>query len=554
MKKIIGIIYLLIILCMATNIYSQPRGAERFKRKGVAHFKKAFLKAILEKEQGKAAGEYALAEKAFQEAIQRKPEWVEPYLRLGRTYFVQKKYSDAARIYHKAILLSPWRRDIKLKLTTARKMAERYKGFARVPEKLFLHERDNTSSDILQKLPIASNPNNACYDKNGRRIFWFMIISDSHIGTRGTQAADYLTWIVNDAKEVIDPLFILNTGDLTNSTNGRFIPRGPYQEEWDIYREILDNADIDASFYYDIPGNHDAYNDADFSYYLSNSIQGSISGSTQHSWIREFPFGTYHFIGICTPGNDGAPFSFRPRDNFGDHAGLDEIELAFIKSQLINHTDSELTFIFGHHPFDAHYSAWLDTGLTYGSESLLNLIDDYNISQYGFGHTHDYRESFYYDDLPPGVFYLNLASLGKSDQNHYAIMAIDGNGLSVTPADKGVWPVVLITAPLNQWPENQLNPFTYDVPQSSQNPVRALVFDANPVIKVEFRVDKNGDWQEMEQVEDTPAWQGVWDASNSTPGPHTIEVQAYGSTMATDHIETFIDPELPVENFNDMDS
>ena len=33
-------------------------------------------------------------------------------------------------------------------------------------------------------------------------------------------------------------------------------------------------------------------------------------------------------MGVCTPGNDGAKFSFWAEDNFGDHAGLDEGELA----------------------------------------------------------------------------------------------------------------------------------------------------------------------------------------------------------------------------------
>jgi hypothetical protein len=60
----------------------------------------------------------------------------------------------------------------------------------------------------------------------------------------------------------------------------------------------------------------------------------------------------------------------------------------------MNHPDAELTLIFGHHPFDAGYSTWIDTGLTYGLQSLLDLMDDYGVSQYGFGHTHDYRKIF----------------------------------------------------------------------------------------------------------------------------------------------------------------
>ena len=242
---------------------------------------------------------------------------------------------------------------------------------------------------IFPYLSIAGNPHGAYYHWSSDRLFWFMIISDSHIGAGGSQDTDYLNWAVNEAREVIDPLFIVNAGDLTDSTNGGVIPNGPYQEEWDMYRQILDAAGIDATFYFDIPGNHDAYNDANFAYYLANSIQGSAFDSTQHSWVRKFPFGSYHFLGVCTAGNDGAPFSIWPWDDYGDHAGLDEGELSFIESQLINHPDAELTLIFGHHPFEAGYSSLIDTGLTYGLESLLDLINDYGVSQYGFGHTHD---------------------------------------------------------------------------------------------------------------------------------------------------------------------
>ena len=62
-------------------------------------------------------------------------------------------------------------------------------------------------------------------------------------------------------------------------------------------------------FYYDMPGNHDEYNDKTFSYYRFNSIQGVATGKTQPSWTRQFSYGSYHFQGVCTPGNDGASFS-----------------------------------------------------------------------------------------------------------------------------------------------------------------------------------------------------------------------------------------------------
>ncbi len=385
----------------------------------------------------------------------------------------------------------------------------------------------------------------AYYHPNANRLFWFMIVSDSHIGANST-CSQNLTWAVTQARQVIAPQFIVNTGDLTDSTNGGLIPMGPYQDEWNTYKQILDNAGLDASTYYDIPGNHDAYNDATLSYYRGNSMQGRATGTTQPSWVKQFPYGRYHFMGVCTPGNDGASFSFLASDNYGDHAGLDETELAFIQGEFGKYPDAQLTLVFGHHPFEADYYSSSDTGLTYGLPDFLNLIDTYLVSLYGFGHTHNYRENFYYLDPTKGLYYMNVASLGKSSQNQYAVMAVDGNGLSMVPAQKDVWPVVMITAPVDQCLGACANPFPYEVPQGPANPIRALIFDPNPVTQVQFRIDGSADWQDMQRVNGTPIWEGFWNASTASPGSHAIEVRAQGSTLVSDQIQTSVNPDLPL--------
>lgn len=402
---------------------------------------------------------------------------------------------------------------------------------------------------LIVKGGHAGDPFSAYYHWSGSRLFWFMIISDLHVGTSGSPDTDHLAWAVGPARQVVNPAFIVATGDLTDSTNGGIIPNGPYLAEWQAYRQILDTAGMTSAFYYDIPGNHDHYNDESFDYYRAYSIQGSAHGSTQQGWVKTYAFGTYQFIGTCTAGNDGASFSIWPWDNYGDHAGLDGTELSFIESQLAAHPEAELTLIFGHHPFQAGYYASSDTGLTYGLSSLLDLIDAYGVSAYGFGHTHNYRENFYYNNLLDGVFYLNVSSLGKEDTDHFAIMAVDGNGLSVKPGKKGVWPVVLITAPVDRNLGASPQPFAYEVPAGGANPVRALVFDAGPLSAVEFRVDA-GVWQAMQPVGGGPLWQGFWDASAAAEGVHTVEVRAAGSTTQMDLVNTAVNPAL---SFGDAD-
>ena len=135
----------------------------------------------------------------------------------------------------------------------------------------------------------------------------------------------------------------------------------------------------------------------------------------------------------------------------------------------------------------------------------MELIEQYQVPFYGFGHTHNYRENFrtnfYYKNLTPGIYYMNVASLGKSAENQYAVMAVDGNGLSLVPAQKGVWPVVMITAPVDRALGTNPNPYTYEIPQKSNNPIRALVFDSNPVSQVQFSIDGSPVWQDMQQIE-----------------------------------------------------
>ncbi len=382
------------------------------------------------------------------------------------------------------------------------------------------------------------------YHQSAHRLFWFMLISDTHVGASGTQDTDFLAWATTEARGIIDPQFIVNSGDLTDSTDGGIIPNGPYKDEWLAYQHILDVSNMAPGFYYDIPGNHDAYNDEDFTFYRLYSFGGHQDKPTQHAWVKDYDFGSYLFLGVCTAGNDGASFSIWPWDNFGDHAGLDSGELVFIENNLIANPDAELALIFGHHPFEADTSDWTETALTYGLDPFLDLIESYGVSLYGYGHTHQYQEDVYFNDLSNGIFYINTDSLGKSNANHYTVMAIDGNGLSTTPADKDQWPVVLITAPMDRCLGECPNTFAYEVPGAYANPVRALVFDKGPVTAVQFRVDNSATWQDMQQVNAGPVWQGFWDASRYNNGDHTIEIRAVGTSTKSDTVVTSLNSAL----------
>jgi hypothetical protein len=374
--------------------------------------------------------------------------------------------------------------------------------------------------------PAANTPPSPYYSDNTSQILWFIQTSDTHIGTSGSTDTNNLTWLVTTAKSTIAPSFIIVTGDLTDSTNGNWLglPNGPYQAEWDAYKGIVDGR-ITADDYYDLPGNHDEYNDGDFSYYLANSVQGRTTHRTQASFTRIVGSASYHFLGINTADNTGDPFSLT--SPYGDHAGLDANELAYIATELDANKNAALTMVFGHHPL-APTGNSQDTYVYYGLESFLDLMNvNYGVL-YGYGHTHAFSEAL----LNPGsgrrsFFYLNTASLGKSSSNQYTVFAIDCNGISSVPATKGTWPVVLITAPVDRYYGNATSPYGYDVPASTSSPIRALAFDPSGISKMEYRIDSSATWNLMTPVANNlRLWSAAWNSSNATQGDHVIEVRA----------------------------
>ncbi len=434
----------------------------------------------------------------------------------------------------------------------------------------------------------ASDPHSARYSTESNKIFWFLIISDVHIGARGFTGSEDLEWAVTEAKNVINPSFITNLGDLTDSTNWseEAIPDGPHPEEWIEYRNVLDRNGVDATFYYDLPGNHDLFGDKNFDYYLNYSVQGSATGKTQLSWTRTFDFGTYHFLGINTNGNDGADFSPNP-PYYGDNAGLDTAELEFIRDDLETNKDADLTMIFGHHPivtretFLSYYTTHdlsesaTQTALVYGADGLMALMEYYNPLMYAYGHSHQYREEFFTRDMSEGVLYLNAASLTRNSEHNYNIVAIDNNGVSTTAPNKGVWPAVIITAPLDKNLGMENDPYTAGAADitGGSTPIRALVFDKNPVTRVDYRMYKITEdageivergvsissglsesedmWHPMQQVGSShPNYPYLWVADCSNPmegGRYIIEVRATGSSTQRDAVPTVFAAE-PVDD------
>ena len=94
-------------------------------------------------------------------------------------------------------------------------------------------------------MPANAGDPGAAYLLDGSNTIWFIQIADTHIDNI---LADFeeenLQWVFTDAVENINPYFMVNTGDLTDSTTANipYYGSGPHEEEWEKYRAFIDDA------------------------------------------------------------------------------------------------------------------------------------------------------------------------------------------------------------------------------------------------------------------------------------------------------------------------
>jgi len=151
MVRLIVLFFAVLLSYLGASADLQAQTAEEFMSRGLTHFKNAYYKATPGKSKARIDSEYDLAEKAFRNAIQRRPDWLEAYLSLGRTYFVQKKYPQAAETYRAALKVDPQEKAVYLKLASAQEMSGDYAGAVDTLRRLRALEKDERTLRILDE-------------------------------------------------------------------------------------------------------------------------------------------------------------------------------------------------------------------------------------------------------------------------------------------------------------------------------------------------------------------------------------------------------------------
>ncbi|MDM8524778.1 metallophosphoesterase [Desulfococcaceae bacterium HSG8] len=230
----------------------------------------------------------------------------------------------------------------------------------------------------------ADARNEAVYPGKNDNVFYFIHISDIHIGAEsgeGSRAEKNFRDILSDiGQKIINPDAVVATGDLTDGTTGETlsIPDGPDKWEWNRYKDIVKDYPEIIKKFYDAPGNHDRYNDiswngegaggykysgvrgseSDFSLPYPAIRSGDIEG--QYSWTSPSPDGKEHlFFQVNTNDEVGLSFSeyqlisIMTLEHFAsDMPVLSIREFADMDKTLSDFRsspDSGLAFLFGHH-------------------------------------------------------------------------------------------------------------------------------------------------------------------------------------------------------------
>lgn len=368
----------------------------------------------------------------------------------------------------------------------------------------------------------AADPSLATYSRDAHRMFWILHISDTHIGATPLEDHDsqaHLTWALGEALDVIHPELVIHTGDITDGSKNNIPTSGQDQAEWNDYRGIVDAAGMTPAFYLDLPGNHDGYGDVGLTYYLANSLNGVDQGVPYREILLSFPFGDYLIFGLNSAGNGSGPFSEQP--------AFPADMVALLDASLTAHDSLPLALLFAHHPID----------VPAGAASVIALAQQHE-AFYFHGHVHAYGSY-----LDQSVWSAQVSSLGKKDTDNLAVIAVDNDALSYAATSTNApWPFVVITAPVSaRLDSGEANPYAYPVCNTgTDNPVRALVFDAAPVSAVSVSINA-GPFAPMTQDPAEPRlWQGIFDAQGLPEGEVTLTIQAIASTTRAVSIPIYL--------------
>ncbi|KAI1295983.1 Transmembrane protein 62 [Mortierella claussenii] len=285
---------------------------------------------------------------------------------------------------------------------------------------------DDSRSDSLSDLssPPGTDQDKVVIGDSKDNIFYFVQVSDLHISTfRKASTANFYTFL-STALPLIEPAFVVVTGDLTDAKDKQLVGSMQYMDEWNTYRDALEESGVlnkrNGTFWHDLRGNHDCFNVPGWDSQHNKFAAMSSTRAPGFMFDVKTDYGKYGFIGIdaCPKLGPARPYNF-----FGlfETPDMDNLRERLSLSQGNNHT-----FVFSHYPVTTTMF-----GETSAGETFAELSKSFSV--YMCGHLHKLKWGLgeALQAYQPTHF-LEL-EVGDMKQNGlYRIMVVDNDMISFT--------------------------------------------------------------------------------------------------------------------------
>jgi hypothetical protein len=352
-------------------------------------------------------------------------------------------------------------------------------------------------------------PTDAHHARGTENVFWFLHVSDVHIGSPlyGKYEANARR-VFDEVVPTVQPWFVLVSGDLVDGAKSSIPTLGQVQAEWDLYRSLYEGAGMTPDFYFDLPGNHDGYGDIGLTYYLANSLLGRTHNRLFVSWTVEIPAGQYLFFGLNSAGEGSGSFFEKPEFTLDE---IDELE-----QTLQSHASARLAILAGHHPLSSPAN---------GSK-VVSALQTSGGGFYLHGHEHEYEEYLAGSNT---IVVNQIDSLAAKESNNVGVVVVDHDAVIYRATGvKKPWPHVMVTAPVSIDLRNGgANPYAYDVCKDrTDNPVRAMIFSTTPASEVTAQVGGAPPGTMSPSLSSDKLWTVDLDTTGLTAGVHDVTVTA----------------------------
>ncbi|KAI8060302.1 Metallo-dependent phosphatase-like protein [Gongronella butleri] len=384
----------------------------------------------------------------------------------------------------------------------------------------------------LPNTPVPSLNDAQQINDTQDNLFYFVQVSDLHI-SKYYYYTQHFVQFIHSVLPLLSPKFVVVTGDLTDAKDNGHIKTLQYEEEWHVYKSLVDQGTPDELPWYDMRGNHDCFNvpqwDSRINMYRQFGKSAALleEGNGVYSWALDAPFEKHQFIAMDPCPTKGIA---RPINFFGYVTPAIMDRLAALMFTNEKKPDYSHTFMFTHYPttVTAVYFCGHLHRLGYGIGDVLKSFHTSTQSlELELGDMKDhgvYRILAVDHDLVSFVD-VDLPRL-EIDTDSTPLVPLDDNEQVIWPNSKlALAPIVLITNPKDaRFALGEKEP-AHRIRQSTH--ARFLVFSAHDPAQLKVQVFIND-----ERLRDTPIFQGknLWTVpwhpqELDTTGKYTFRVR-----------------------------